>query len=207
MLANEAELAQRASQRDPDAFAELYHAYVEKIYKYIYYKVGNPCEAEDLCDQVFLKAWEAIGRYTWYGYPFSSWLYRLAHNLVVDHYRTRREILPLDDALLIREEPVDPEAALASSVASSELRQAIQQLTREQRQVICLKFISGYANSEIAATMGKKEGAIRALQYRALRSLQAILEAEERKTREFDFLPLVTRQALAGSLALQGASA
>ena len=126
---------------------------------------------------------------------------------MVDHYRTRREILPLDDALLIREEPVDPEAALASSVASSELRQAIQQLTREQRQVICLKFISGYANSEIAATMGKKEGAIRALQYRALRSLQAILEAEERKTREFDFLPLGTRQALAGSLALQGASA
>ncbi len=102
---------------------------------------------------------------------------------------------------------MDPEAALASSVASSELRLAIQQLTREQRQVICLKFISGYDNSEIAATMGKKEGAIRALQYRALRSLQAILEAEERKTREFDFLPLGTRMALAGAVALQGASA
>src|SRR3954471_21174101 len=82
VIANEAELAQRASQRDPDAFAVLYDAYVEKIYKYIYYKVGNPSEAEDLCEQVFLKAWEAIGRYTWYGYPFSSWLYRLAHNLV-----------------------------------------------------------------------------------------------------------------------------
>ena len=100
MITNEAELAQRASQRDQDAFAELYTAYVEKIYKYVYYKVGDPCEAEDLCEQVFLKAWEAIGRYTWYGYPFSSWLYRLAHNLVVDHYRTRREILPLNDTLL-----------------------------------------------------------------------------------------------------------
>ena len=116
MVHNEAELAQRASQRDPDAFAATLHAYVEKIYKYVYYKVGDPCEAEDLCEQVFLKAWEAIGRYTWYGYPFSSWLYRLAHNLVVDHYRTRREILPLNDTLLIREEPIDPEVALARSL-------------------------------------------------------------------------------------------
>lgn len=191
MLANEAELAQRASRHDQDAFAQLYHAYGEKIYKYIYYKVGNPHEAEDMCEQVFLKAWEAIGRYTWYGYPFSSWLYRLAHNLVVDHYRTRREILPLDDALVIREDPVDPEQALVSSVEAGELRQAIGKLTADQRQVICLKFISGYDNSEIAAVMRKKEGAIRALQYRALRSLQAILEAEAKRQREFDW-PLGT---------------
>ncbi len=185
MITNEAELAQRASQRDPDAFAALYNAYVERIYKYVYYKVGDPNEAEDLCEQVFLKAWEAIGRYTWYGYPFSSWLYRLAHNLVVDHYRTRREILPLNDTLLIREEPIDPEVALARSLTSGELRQAILRLTTEQRQVICLKFIEGYSNSEIATMMDKKEGAIRALQYRALRSLQTILEAEEAKEREW----------------------
>jgi RNA polymerase sigma-70 factor (ECF subfamily) len=185
MMTNEAELAQRASQRDQDAFAELYTAYVEKIYKYVYYKVGDPNEAEDLCEQVFLKAWEAIGRYTWYGYPFSSWLYRLAHNLVVDHYRTRREILPLNDTLLIREEPIDPEVALARSLGSNDLRRAILRLTPEQRQVICLKFIEGYSNSEIATMMDKKEGAIRALQYRALRSLQAILEAEEAKELEW----------------------
>jgi RNA polymerase sigma-70 factor (ECF subfamily) len=190
MVHNEADLAQRASQRDPDAFAALYNLYVEKIYKYVYYKVGDPCEAEDLCDQVFLKAWEAIGRYTWYGYPFSSWLYRLAHNLVVDHYRTRREILPLDDALLIREEPVDPEAALARSLGAADLRRAIQRLTPEQRQVICFKFIEGYSNSEIAVMMQKKEGAIRALQYRALRSLQGILEAEEAADRAWVPLPL-----------------
>jgi RNA polymerase sigma-70 factor (ECF subfamily) len=188
MIHNEAELAQRASQRDQDAFAELYTAYVEKIYKYVYYKVGDPSEAEDLCEQVFLKAWEAIGRYTWCGYPFSSWLYRLAHNLVVDHYRTRREILPLNDTLMIREEPIDPEVALARSLGASDLRRAILRLTVEQRQVICLKFIEGYSNSEIASMMQKKEGAIRALQYRALRSLQAILEAEEAK--ELEWVPM-----------------
>jgi RNA polymerase sigma-70 factor (ECF subfamily) len=185
MLCNEADLAQRASKHDQAAFAELYNAYVEKIYKYIYYKVGNAPDAEDLCEQVFLKAWEAIGRYTWCGYPFSSWLYKLAHNVVVDHYRTRREAVPLDTAFATSDEPVDPDTTLQQMVEAAELREAINQLTVEQRQVIALKFIEGYENTEIAQMMNKKEGAIRALQYRALRSLQGILEAEEAKMLEF----------------------
>jgi RNA polymerase sigma-70 factor (ECF subfamily) len=187
MLANEAELAQRASKHDQEAFAALYTAYVEKIYKYLYYKVGSTQDAEDLCEQVFLKAWEAIGRYTWCGYPFSSWLYRLAHNLVVDHYRTRREFVPLQDVIAQGNEPSDPDPAqaLARTLDANELVQAIVQLTEDQRQVIALKFIEGYENSEIAQMLGKKEGAIRALQYRALRSLQSILEAEEVKRLEF----------------------
>ncbi len=186
MICNEAELAQRASQHDPAAFAQLYNAYVEKIYKYIYYKVGNAPDAEDLCEQVFLKAWEAIGRYTWCGYPFSSWLYKLAHNIVVDHYRTKRDALPLSDILSTSDEPiVDPEAALNLTLDAAELADAIAQLTGEQRQVIALKFIEGYDNSEISYMLNKKEGAIRALQYRALRSLQGILEAEEAKRLEF----------------------
>src|SRR5215211_9510256 len=109
MILNEAELAERASKHDQAAFAELYNAYVDRIYKYIYYKVGNPADAEDLCEQVFLKAWEAIGRYKWCGYPFSSWLYKLAHNLVVDHYRTRREVTPLNDLVSSLNEPADPQ--------------------------------------------------------------------------------------------------
>lgn len=186
MICNEADLAQRASQHDPAAFAQLYNAYVDKIYKYIYYKVGNAPDAEDLCEQVFLKAWEAIGRYTWCGYPFSSWLYKLAHNLVVDHYRTKREVLPLNDILSTSDEPiVDPEAALNLSLDAAELADAIAQLTDEQRQVISLKFIEGYDNAEISQMLNKKEGAIRALQYRALRSLQVILEAEEARRLEF----------------------
>lgn len=185
MLSNEAELAQRASEHDQTAFAELYNAYVEKIYKYIFYKVGNDTEAEDLCEQVFLKAWEAIGRYTWCGYPFSSWLYRLAHNLVVDHYRTRRETVPLHEVLTTSSEPEDPQDSLLQTLDAAELRDAISQLTDDQRQVIALKFIEGYENAEIAQMLNKKEGAIRALQYRALRSLLSILEAEEVKKLEF----------------------
>jgi len=178
MMQDEQQLAERAARRDHTAFATLYSHYVEKIYRYIYYKVSNHAEAEDLCEQVFLKAWEAIDRYTWHGYPFSSWLYRLAHNLVVDHYRTQRETLPINDAVLSFEEGLDPDQYLARSIASNELRAAIEQLTGEQRQVVCLKFILGYDNAEIALLMKKKEGAIRALQFRALRNLQQLLEKE-----------------------------
>ncbi len=185
MLLNEAELAQRASEHDQAAFAELYNAYVDKIYKYVFYKVGDTSDAEDLCEQVFLKAWEAIGRYTWCGYPFSSWLYRLAHNLVVDHYRTRRESVPLHEVLATSYEPEDPQDALLQTLDAAELKDAICQLTEDQRQVISLKFIEGYENAEIAQMLNKKEGAIRALQYRALRSLLGILEAEEVKKLEF----------------------
>ena len=185
MISNEAELAQRASGHDQEAFAELYNAYVDKIYKYIYYKVGNHADAEDLCEQVFLKAWEAIGRYTWCGHPFSSWLYKLAHNLVVDHYRTHRESLPLNDLMSTSGEPADLDGTLSQMLDAEELKAAIVQLTDEQRQVIALKFIEGFDNAEIAQMMNKKEGAIRALQYRALRSLQTILEAEEAKKLEF----------------------
>ncbi len=185
LTCSEMDLVQLATKRDEAAFSELYNHYVEKIYRYIYYKVGDASEAEDLCGQVFLKAWEAIERYTWTGYPFSSWLYRLAHNLVVDHYRTHRENLPLDDAIVTREEPIDPEVALLNSIQAQELRQAISQLTGEQRQVIHFKFIEGYDNAEIARMMNKKEGAIRALQYRALHSLQEIMAQKEQQAAAF----------------------
>ena len=179
MVHNEAELAQRASQRDPDAFAALYNLYVEKIYKYVYYKVGDPCEAEDLCDQVFLKAWEAIGRYRWQGRPFLAWLYRLAHNAHIDHVRTRKPTTSLNND----ERPLE----LASSAAAVELARALDaevlaralaQLTAEQQQVIVMKFIDGVDNEQIAQSMGKREGAIRALQMRALMSLRRVLEAQ-----------------------------
>src|SRR4051812_6271242 len=153
MIANEAELAERASNHDQAAFAELYNTYVDKIYKYVYYKVGNATDAEDLCEQVFLKAWEAIGRYKWCGYPFSSWLYKLAHNLVVDFYRTRKESLSLDEINLGRQEQIDPEHALRNALDSAELASAISLLTAEQRQVVALKFVEGYKNSEIAEMM------------------------------------------------------
>lgn len=178
MSPNESQLVRRAVQRDHDAFTQLYDAYATKIYRYIYCRVGSRAETEDLCGQVFLRAWEAIERYTWRGYPFSSWLYRVAHNLVVDHYRGKQDCTSLDHTAAVEETGPDADVILQRALVSEDLRRAIRQLTEEQQQVIILKFVGGYSNEEVARMLRKKNGAIRALQYRALRSLQQILEVE-----------------------------
>ena len=130
-----------------------------------------------MTEQVFLKAWEAIGRYRWQGRPFLAWLYRLAHNTHIDHVRTNKPTTSLNND----DRPID----LASSAAAGELArtldadllaQALSQLTVDQQQVIVMKFIEGHDNEQIAQTMDKREGAIRALQMRALMSLRRVLE-------------------------------
>ena len=165
--------------RDPSAFGELYDRFVERVYRYLYFRTGNQQEAEDLTEQVFLKAWEAIGRYRWQGRPFLAWLYRLAHNAHIDHVRTRKPTTSLNND----ERPLE----LASSAAAVELARALDaevlaralvQLTAEQQQVIVMKFIDGVDNEQIAQSMGKREGAIRALQMRALMSLRRVLESQ-----------------------------
>ncbi len=164
-------LAERAAKRDEVAFAKLYDLYVDKIYKYIYYKSGRTDEAEDLTAQVFLKAWEAIGHYKWEGYPFSTWLYRIAHNQMIDYYRTHRETFPLDTARA-RESTIDPLEAAERTFTSNQIRTALQHLTHDQQRVVVLRFLEGYSTSEVAAIMDKDPDAIRALQHRALRALQ-----------------------------------
>lgn len=179
----EKELAIRASEHDPDAFAELYDLYVDKIYNYIYYKVGNTAEAEDLTAQVFTKAWEAIGGYEWQGYSFSPWLFRIAHNLVVDYHRARRpttvlEVLDTRPNIRSSEES-RPEQMLQSIMTMERVREAIGELTEEQQTVIVLRFIEGYSTADIAKVMGKRRGAIRGLQFRGLKALRKILGVEE----------------------------
>src|SRR5512142_478607 len=137
-------LAERAARHDRQAFAKLYDLYVDRIYKYIYYKSGRTDEAEDLTAQVFLKAWEAIGNYKWEGYPFSTWLYRIAHNQMIDYYRTHRETFPLDTARA-RISGVDPVEAAEHSFTSRKIREALQHLTHDQQREIILRFLEGYS--------------------------------------------------------------
>jgi RNA polymerase sigma-70 factor (ECF subfamily) len=167
------------STRDANAFGELYDRFVERVYRYLYFRTGSQPEAEDLTEQVFLKAWEAIGRYRWQGRPFLAWLYRLAHNAHIDHVRTSKPVTSLNND----EHPID----VASTAASVELgrlldadvlARALRQLTPEQQQVIIMKFIQGFDNEHIAELMDKREGAIRALQMRALMSLRRILDSQ-----------------------------
>ena len=174
----EKQLAERAAKRDQQAFGKLYDLYVDKIYKYIYYKSGRTDEAEDLTSQVFLKAWEAIDHYKWEGYPFSTWLYRIAHNMMIDYYRTHRETFPLDTARA-KESTVDPFQAAEQSLTSERIRSALKHLTQDQQRVIILRFLEGYSTSEVAAMMDKDPDAIRALQHRALRALQPWVSEEQ----------------------------
>jgi RNA polymerase sigma-70 factor (ECF subfamily) len=165
--------------RDPAAFGALYDRFLDRVYRYLYYRTGSQAEAEDLTEQVFLKAWEAIDRFRWQGRPFQAWLYRLAHNVHIDHLRSKRQTISLND----EERPIE----LASEAATAELAQrldadllarAVRQLTPEQQQVIILRFLDGFENAQIAQIMNKREGAIRALQLRALLSLRRILDGQ-----------------------------
>ncbi len=165
--------------RDANAFGELYDRYVERVYRYLYFRTGSHPEAEDLTEQVFLKAWEAIGRYRWQGRPFLAWLYRLAHNSHIDHVRTQKPTTSLNND----ERPLDvpsqaAQVELARTLDADLLTRALGQLTPDQQQVIVMKFIEGMDNDQIAASMDKREGAIRALQMRALMSLRRVLELQ-----------------------------
>ncbi len=178
MGATERQLAERAAKRDRQAFGKLYDLYVDKIYKYIYYKSGRTDEAEDLTAQVFLKAWEAIENYKWEGYPFSTWLYRIAHNMMIDYYRTHRETFPLDTART-KESSLDPFQSAIQSITSDQSKSALHHLTHDQQRVFILRFLEGYSTAEVAAMMDKDPDAIRALQHRALRALQPWLVDEK----------------------------
>ena len=170
------DLVERSKENDEDAFGELYSLYVDSIYRYIYIKIKVSHEAEDLVQQVFLKAWSSIRTFKYEKFPFSSWLYRIAHNQVIDYYRSRKK-----SNLSIKEEIIvdssdNPAISQDQKSDKRELERAIRNLPENQQQVIILKFIEELDNKEIAKIIGKSEGAIRVLQYRALKMLKKILD-------------------------------
>ena len=172
-------LVDQAAAGDPAAFGALYERFLEPIYRYFYYRTGHPAEAEDLTEQVFLRAWQTVSRFRWQGRPFLAWLYRVAHNLHVNHLRARRLDVPLDNTLAYQT-IVDPHAAtqLARTIDADLLMRGIRQLTPEQQEVILLRFAEGLETAQIAKVLDKQEGAVRALQMRAMQRLRQVLAFE-----------------------------
>ena len=179
-LPDERRLVQKAKAGDPEAFAQLYDAYVDSIYRYIYFRVSDDVLTEDLTSQVFLKAWEYLDRYQAGSSPYIAWLYTIARNLVIDHYRTKRETVNLDDIVHIRAHEPSPDDEVQSRFEIQEMRAAIQYLTDEQQQVLILRFSAGLSTERVAEIMEKREGAIRALQMRALQSLSKHMMENEK---------------------------
>ena len=179
---DEAALVQRAVEHDAGAFGKLYDMHVDRVYRHIYYRVGNEADAEDLTQQVFLKAWQAIHRYKKTTSPFVAWLMTISHNQVVDFYRTRRNKVHLEAEVLADGPASRPEQTVEASFEQQRLRSAISQLGGDEQQVVILRFIEGFEFAEIASIMKKKEGNVRVILHRALVNLRNILEREERQS-------------------------
>jgi len=170
----EGNLVRRAQLGEPEAFEQLYEAHFNKIYRYIMLRVRNQEEAEDLTQQVFLKALESLGGYSWRGVPFSSWLFRIARNQVVDHVRRGSKIrmLPLDEASTLS--GIDPVALVEQKMRLDQLAIACEQLSEGQREVISLRFAGGLSVAETAKAVDRSEGAVKVMQHEALMKLRRI---------------------------------
>ncbi len=163
---------ERARRGDRAALEELYLVHFDRIYSYLRLSVGNRHDAEDLTNQTFVKMIESIERFEWRTVPISAWLFRIAHNLAMDHFRAGRRWQP-------EEEPPEPrgsaersaEEAALHSIGRRSMLEMIEELSRDQQQVLTLKFVFGFANAEAATILGKSEGAVKSLQHRALASL------------------------------------
>ena len=166
-------LVDSAQQGERDALEELYLIHFDRIYSYLHVTVGNRHDAEDLTTQTFLKMLEAIGRFRWRSAPFSAWLFRIAHNLAMDHFRASKrwqleEEVPEPEP----DEATSAEAIAFDSIDRKSMLELIDDLSNEQQQVLTLKFVFGFSNGEAATILGKTEGAVKSLQHRALTSLQ-----------------------------------
>jgi RNA polymerase sigma-70 factor (ECF subfamily) len=170
---------QQAKSGDSEAFARLYDAYVERVYRYIHLRVSEDDLTEDLVSQVFLKAWENLNRYKIGSSPFIAWLYTIARNLVIDHYRAKKEMVSLEEAAILPSDRDQPDEEAQSRFDLEAMRDALQFLTRDQQQVLILKYLAALPNDSIAKIMNKQEGTIRGLQMRALQTLAKYMKKKE----------------------------
>src|SRR5204862_2930140 len=166
-----------AQRGDREALEALYLLHFDRVYSYLHLSVGNRHDAEDLTTQTFLKMLEAIGKFRFQSAPFSAWLFRIAHNLAMDHFRAARRWQPEEE---VPEPPglegMSAEEEALHSIGRASMLELIDGLSHEQQQVLTLKFVFNFGNGEVATILGKTEGAIKSLQHRALVSLQKQIE-------------------------------
>jgi RNA polymerase sigma-70 factor, ECF subfamily len=170
-------LVDAAQHGDRGALEDLYLIHFDRIYSYLHVTVGNRHDAEDLTTQTFLKMLESIGKFSWGSAPFSAWLFRIAHNLAMDHFRAARRWQPEEEVPEPEpDESTSAEAGALDSIGRKSMLALIDDLSGEQQQVLTLKFVFGFSNGEAATILGKTEGAVKSLQHRALVTLHKKLE-------------------------------
>ena len=174
-MQDEKSLVRRAQQHDQEAFAQLYEEHFDKIYRYVALRIGDKMEAEDLTQQVFLKALRSISSFKWKGVPFSAWLFRIAHNQVVDYLRKKAKRVTESLDGVVAASKSNPQLEVERKLDIEQLLLATERLTEAQRQVISLRFASELPIAQVAEIMGKREGAVKALQHSAIVALRKTL--------------------------------
>ena len=176
----EKDVVSRAVNGDGQAFAQLYEENFDKIHRYIFLRLGNQAEAEDLSQEVFVKALEAIGSYKWRNVPFASWLFRIAHNQIVDHLRkqTRTKEAALDDNNVTSIGEANPAFLAEKELEIEQLLDSVKRLSPAQREVISLRFGAELSIAEAARVLGKSPGTVKALQYNGIVALRKMLLAD-----------------------------
>ncbi|HJP89868.1 MAG TPA: sigma-70 family RNA polymerase sigma factor [Candidatus Limnocylindrales bacterium] len=168
-------LVTEAKRGDREAFGRIFDAYAAPVHRFIASRVHRPSDAEDLTQLVFVKALEALPRYESRGIPFGGWLFRLARNAIIDQIRTHKDHLPLLAAVTRETDEAGPEQRAALSEDLDRLSEALKELTDDQREVIELRFFAGLSVLEASLVMGRQEGTIRGLQFRAIQTLRKTL--------------------------------
>jgi RNA polymerase sigma-70 factor (ECF subfamily) len=168
-------LVERAQAGDRDALGAIYDRLAGRVYRFALFRVGSPADAEDLMQRTFLKMIEALPRYRQRGLPFEAWFFRLARNSVIDHLRARRTHRPLESIAEVHSPLLSPEASAELAVEFRRLEEALRRLTPIQQEVIGYRFMAGLGAREIGLVIGKREGSVRALQFRALEALRRSL--------------------------------
>ncbi|MEU6085117.1 ECF subfamily RNA polymerase sigma factor, BldN family [Streptomyces sp. NPDC047108] len=176
------DLVERAQAGEAEAFGRLYDQYADTVYRYIYYRVGGKATAEDLTSETFLRALRRIGTFTWQGRDFGAWLVTIARNLVADHFKSSRFRLEVTTGEMLDANEVErsPEDSVLESLSNAALLEAVRKLNPQQQECVTLRFLQGLSVAETARVMGKNEGAIKTLQYRAVRTLARLLPDDAR---------------------------
>ncbi|MFJ6483785.1 MULTISPECIES: ECF subfamily RNA polymerase sigma factor, BldN family [unclassified Streptomyces] len=176
------DLVERAQAGEAEAFGRLYDQYNDTVYRYIYYRVGGKATAEDLTSETFLRALRRISTFTWQGRDFGAWLVTIARNLVADHFKSSRFRLEVTTGEMLDANEVErsPEDSVLESLSNAALLEAVRKLNPQQQECVTLRFLQGLSVAETARVMGKNEGAIKTLQYRAVRTLARLLPEDAR---------------------------
>lgn len=186
ILEAEKDLIFQAQGGGSEAFGKLYDHYGPAIYRFIAIRVSSRQEAEDLTHEVFLSAWQKLPSYKEKGFPFSSWLYRIARNRVIDHYRTKKDQLSLDDpekelsAKIADEAIVSIDVEMDKSLSIEEVKAVMKNLSQDQQDVIILRFVEDLEPREIAKILKKSEGSVRTIQFRAIEALKKLIAKDKR---------------------------